>query len=352
MKEKTNEQVPTKKLAKFEPPDGKCIVFAGQSLEAIGGLEEYNNGYYDHFTTPGGFTMYTTFMPGFNEFGFIYKGLDGISSTDNWGDGNSNMSLQLADEDFKHSALAIGLKLVDHEDKVADGTHDSLVIAFANWLKGLGKRPVYLRIGYEFGGEWNNYDRVNYLKAYKRIKDICDSMQVNNVAYVWQSHGWGMSQEELEAWYPGDDYVDWCSYSFFNRFEEVQMIDFARKKGKPVFIAEASPTISTATAKQDGTTKDTDLSNPEQAQEAWEKWFVPFFKTIRANLDIIKAINYINTDWKYYPMWKDNPTFKGIDARLQLSPEISKKWKEEIADPIFLNASPELFDILWQEKAY
>ena len=122
-------------LAKFEPEDGKCILFVGQELDAIGGLEKYNDGYFDHFDAPGGFTMYTTFMPGTTEFGFKYKGLDGIHTTDNWGDGDSNMSLQLADPDFENSALAIGLKLVDHEIKVAEGQHDSLITEFGPFLQ-------------------------------------------------------------------------------------------------------------------------------------------------------------------------------------------------------------------------
>ena len=107
-----------------------------------------------------------------------------------------------------------------------------------------------------------------------------------------------MDQDELESWYPGDEYVDWCGYSFFSRFDEVQMIDFARKKGKPVFIAEASPTISTTSVKVDGKTKETVLSNPDHAREAWIKWFVPFFQTIEENEDVIKAVSYINCHWK------------------------------------------------------
>ncbi len=343
-------ETPKKQLAKFEPEDGKCIVFAGQDLNSIGGLDNYKDGYYDHFKAPGGFTMYTTFMPGTEEFGFTYKGLDGIFTTDNWGDDDSNMSLQLNDADFKNSTLGIGLKMVEHEVKVANGEHDALITKFGDWLKSLGNRPVFLRIGYEFGGEWNHYDREAYIKAYKRIKDMLDKMGVDNVAYVWQSHGWGQDQANLESWYPGDEYVDWCGYSFFSRWDEVQMIDFARKKGKPVFIAEATPTISTATVKTTGKTKETILSNPDQAKEAWEKWFVPFFKTIEENEDVIKAISYINCQWKANPMWIDNPTFKGVDARLQTSEDISAKWKEKIYTDRYLNASDQLFDQLWKNN--
>ena len=335
--------------AKFEPEDGKCILFVGQDLASIGGLDEYDEGYYDNFDAPGGFTMYTTFMPGSEEFGFTYKGLDGIFTTDNWGDNDSNMSMQLADEDFKNSVLAIGLKMVDHEVKIANGEHDSLIIRFGDWLKTLGKRPVFLRIGYEFGGSWNHYDREKYLEAYRRIKDKLDEMEVTNVAYVWQSHGWDEPMDYLESWYPGDDYVDWCSTSFFNRWDEINMIEFARSKGKPVFIAEATPTISGPTAKQDGKTKQTILSDNQQAEEAWNKWFIPFFKTIHDNPDVVKAVSYINCQWRANPMWFDNPTFQKVDARLQTSETIAKRWIQETSKDTYLKASEVLFDELWGE---
>ena len=349
--QKANTKTPAENMseqrAKFEPEDGKCILFVGQDLAAIGGLEEYNDGYLDYFERPGGFTMYTNFSPGDDMFGYITKGLDGLYTTDNWGDSTSNMSLQLADENFNNMALAIGLWMVNHEGEVARGEQDHLIAKLGDFIENLGDRPVFLRIGYEFGGEWNHYDREDYLNAYRRIKDKYDARGINNIAYVWQSHGWGMSQEELESWYPGDDYVDWCGYSFFSRFDEVQMIDFARKKGKPVFIAEASPTVSSPTVKENGKTKETILSNPEQGDEAWEKWFIPFFNTIEENEDVIKAVSYINCHWKANPMWFDNPTFQDVDARLQTNPGIIKKWKEKVYDERFLHASEDLYDLLW-----
>ena len=127
------------------------------------------------------------------------------------------------------------------------------------------------------------------------------------------------------------------------------MIEFARKHGKPVFIAEATPTISTETTKTNGKTKETILSNPEQAEEAWEKWFVPFFQTIEENGDVVKAVSYINAHWKAAPMWVDNPTFQDVDARLQTSPVISERWKEKVYNDRYLHASDGLFEELWGE---
>lgn len=344
--EKQQQDGPVEERALFEPEDGKVILFVGQELESVGGLEEWNDGYLDHFDTPGGFTMYTKLRPGDEEFGFTYTGLAGLNSTDDWGDSPSNMSLQLADPDFSNMALAIGFEMVNHEGAIARGERDSLVFAFGDWLKSLGDRPVFLRIGYEFGGAWNHYDREDYIAAYRYMKDAYDSIGVTNVAYVWQSHGWDEPLDYLESWYPGDDYVDWCAYSFFSRGDEANMIDFARKKGKPVFIAEATPTVSTATVKTTGQTKETILSNQEQAEEAWEKWFTPFFKTIHENADVVKAISYINCHWKSHEMWVNNPTFQYVDARLQTNEWIKEKWNAEISSGRYLMASENLFEEL------
>ncbi|MGL1886277.1 MAG: hypothetical protein OCD76_07160 [Reichenbachiella sp.] len=333
--------------AKFEPKDGEVILFVGQELNAIGGLEEYNDGYMDHYDKPAGFTMYTNLSPGDTSFGYVNKGLDGVYSTADWGDNESNMSLQLESENFDNMALAIGLSMVNHEDAVANGDRDSLIVALGTFIKSLAPRPVFLRIGYEFDGHtWNYYDRESYITAYKRVVDKINELEVDNVAYVWQSVGWVSTPSLLDEWYPGDEYVDWCSFSFFSRWREQEMIAFARAKDKPVFIAESTPVISDHMVKFDGTTKEIILSNPTQAIEAWDKWFVPYFDTIEDNGDVVKAISYINCNWRSHQMWKVNPTFLGIDARLQTSELIDRKWREIIKDKRYIHSSEGLYETL------
>lgn len=343
-KEASKTTAKQRKLAKYEPADGKVILFIGQEMEALGGLEKFNDGYLNHFKRPAGWTTYTNLTPGENSFGFINQGLDGIWSTADWGDSQSNLSLQIKNANYENMALAIGLSLVGHTKQIAKGERDELIVKMGNYLKSLAPRPVFLRIGYEFDGHsWNHYDLKSHKASFRRIKDKLDSLQVTNVAYVWQSTGWVSDQYMLEEWYPGDDYVDWCAYSFFSRWKEQEMIEFARKKGKPVFIAEASPLISDHMTKFDGTTKETVLAKPAQAQEAWDKWFTPFFKTIDDHPTIVKAISYINCNWKAQKMWKDNPSFKRIDARLQTNQDISKKWKKEIGQSKYIHSSATLY---------
>jgi len=348
-------EIKEQKRAKFEPEDGEVILFIGQENDALGGTEKDKNGYLDHFPAPGGFTMYTDIMPGvteeFDGHSFTYTGLNGIYETADWGDGPENMSLQLNSPNFKNSALAIGLAIIDSEEKIASGELDPYILKMGTFFKSLGRRPVFLRIGFEFDGPWNRYERVAYINAFRRIKDKLDEQGVTNVAYVWQSKGFESTLKNLEEWYPGDNYVDWCGFSFFNNYKQENMIAFAKAKNKPVFICEAAPT-STDWEKDPkgntGLTKQMILSNPEQAEMAWNEWFVPFFKVINDNPKTVKAISYINANWKDKPRWKVNPTFKGIDSRLQLSDFITKKWNEEVGKDKYLKASPELFDKLYK----
>ncbi|TMU55147.1 glycoside hydrolase family 26 protein [Flagellimonas algicola] len=349
--ESTQEETPKRKLAKFEPKDGEVLLFVGQELEAVGGLEAFNDGYLDHFDRPAGWTTYSNINPGENSFGRTQEGLDGLFDTHDWGDNDYNATMQLNSPNYENMALAIGLQFVNHEEKVADGTHDAHINKLADFLLSLGKRPVFLRIAYEFDGDpWNHYNRETTIKAYKRIVDMLRAKGVENTAYVWQSTGFISGQEHLEGWYPGDDYVDWCGVSFFNRWKEIEMFEFARKKSKPVFIAEATPTISDYGGKLYGLTKETQLSDPIQAEEAWEKWFIPFFSAIDDNPDVVKAVHYINCHWDSHPMWVNNPTFKGIDARLHLSDSISERWRKITSQSKYIKSTADLYEKLYNNN--
>ncbi len=162
-------------------------------------------------------------------------------------------------------------------------------------------------------------------------------MNIDNVAYVWQSKGSGSNQTILEDWYPGDEFVDWCGYSYFGNPDE-EMITLARIHNKPVFIAEATPVLQ-----KDTIYFDADLSKQQVAKTVWNKWFMPFFKVINENQDIVKAFSYINVNWSSQPMWVDNLTFQQVGARIQKSAYISKKWTAEINKSKYLKASDSLF---------
>jgi hypothetical protein len=328
--------------AKFEPADGEVLFFIGQDMGATGALDGYDQGYCDHFDVPAGFTVYTNLSPGGESYGFYAKGNDGLTEKANWGSGDCCAQCYLDDGDYQHSIMAIGLAMVGHDKRIAKGEHDQLIRELGAWIKA-ANRPVFLRIGYEFDGfDWNNYERKAYLGAWNRIQDILREMEVNNVAYVWQSKGTGSAQELLEDWYPGDDRVDWCGYSYFGSPDQ-EMINFARRHGKPLFIAEATPIYE-----RDGMFYDTRLSDSKIARREWDRWFKPFFKTIHDNPDVVKAFSYINVNWAVQPMWITNPLFKHVDSRLQVSPYLSEQWRTEINHPRYLKPG----DDLWADLGF
>jgi hypothetical protein len=195
------------------------------------------------------------------------------------------------------------------------------------WIKNQSPRPIFLRIGYEFDGfDWNHYVPETFVPAYKYIKDYFDAMKIDNIAYVWQSKGYGLRLEEHDKWYPGDEYVDWCAYSHFDS-PDGNMIKFARSHKKPVFITESTPTL-----KKDGKYIDCDIKKPEIAEKLWDEWFAPFFRTIEENADVVKAFSYINVDWYAQPMWTNESVFQQCDSRIQKSDYVSGKWREKMTE--------------------
>jgi len=331
----------TNEYAKFEPADGQCLFFIGQDLTAVGGLDNYTEGYCDYFDMPTGVTVYTGFSKGGESYGYYFKGNDGIVNLANWGAGDCQAQQYIDDENFKHSLIAIGLSLVGSEKEIASGEGDGLIKDLGNWIKGLGQRPVFLRIGYEFDGwDWNNYQKKPYLASWQRIHDVFEELEVNNVALVWQSKGVGSNQEVLEEWYPGDNIVDWVGYSYFGNPDE-EMLDFARRHNKPVFIAEAAPVNE-----NDGLFFNTDLEDPEVAANTWRNWFEGFIATINDNQDVVKAFSYINADWPSEPMWLTNDLFKHVDSRLNVNEDIADKWKAEFYKQRYPAPSADLWDEL------
>lgn len=323
---------PVRPLAKFEPPPSTCLVFIGQDLEAVGGLPDYQQGYCDHFPMPSGITTYTNLSPGTQSFYLRLQGNDGLRQKANWGAGDNCAQCYVDAPNFAHTLLAIGLSMVGNEQAIARGKRDYLIRELGNWIQQ-SKRPVLLRIGYEFDGwDWNHYKRKPYLRAWQRIHRIFKEMDLQNVAFVWQSKGTGTAPAVLEKWYPGDALVDWCGYSYFDN-SDTAMLHFARKHGKPVFIAEATPVLT-----RQGSFAPAQLTDTLLAPLIWQQWFVPFLQTLENHKDVIKAFSYINANWPAQPMWKDNPVFNQVDSRIQKSAVVSALWRKAMLQPQFIHA--------------
>ncbi|KXX70969.1 glycoside hydrolase family 26 protein [Flammeovirga sp. SJP92] len=303
--------------AKFVPADGKKLLIIGQDLGAVGGLSNYNQGYIDALGYyPAGITSYTNIV-----------NLQGLASKTNYGAGDVNAQEYVDNDNFTNSTIAIGLHLVGQEQSIIDGNRDYNIRRLASWIKE-SKRPVFLRIGYEFDGPHNNYNPSNYIKMYQHIVDVFDEERVLNCDFVWQSDGVHASNI-LNSYYPGDKYVDWMAFSYFGEGAGNAIIELAKRKGKPVMIAEATP-------------MGFDLE--DTTEDVWSKWFSPLFNLIEKNNEI-KALAYINVDWNAQPMWKNSGINWG-DSRIQVNQKVLNNWKSETNDGTWLKSSSELFTSL------
>ncbi|MFH0969957.1 MAG: glycosyl hydrolase [Candidatus Diapherotrites archaeon] len=176
----------------------------------------------------------------------------------------------------------------------------------AQIVKEYGK-PVFVRLGGEFNGNWNGYQPYAYPKAFRTAVNIFREEGADNAAFVWcympaaPDDYFDMDENGNAKWFPGDEYVDWYSIDVFNPNQfsgseyrsdgkltnygkTLAFLSAAEAHGKPVFIAESSsvevgldPSLKTGKA-------------------VWSSWFVPYFAFIRDH-PIIKGFVYINYDW-------------------------------------------------------
>lgn len=304
--------------AKFLPQGNKRLLIVGQDLGAVGGFAAPNNdGYYENVgVVPGGITTYT---------GLPY--LNGLKTMDNWGAGDVCAQDIIDSPIYKNSVLVIGLSMKNEITKIANGEYDNEIIEFGKWVKSTN-RPVFIRIGYEFDGGWNNYHPPqDYVLSFKAIVDIFKQLEVDNFATVWQSSGYeGSNPDGIMQWYPGDDYVDWLGYSHFhNNAGSGAMFSLSKSKNKPIMIAESTP-------------KGFRISDPNT--NVWEAWLQPFFTHIDNNQDAVRAIAYINVNWDIQPMWQGQGWG---DTRVEANEKVKQNWLAEINKDVWLNSSDDLF---------
>ncbi len=317
--------------AKFEPPDGKTIVVIGQEKDEIALYKNAMGG-----QSASGYMLYTS-----------VSGMQGLTQA--WrgtGCGDSGThDLQDWVNNYPNSVVQIGL-FIEPIASINNGSSDNKIRSIANILRNT-RKPVFLRIGYEFDGPWNQVEPAPYKTAWQRIVNIFRGVNVggqaitpvNNVAFVWHSAAYyTYNGYPISDWYPGDSFVDWIAVSWFgwgsdsdnnvaaNAREVVKT--FAQNHSKPLMIGEAAPRI---------------YFHPKKIN-AWNEWFLKVFNWIESNN--VKAFSYINQNWLRQGMW--DPVCGGGDdwgnTRVQISgSRVIRLWRNKLTEPRYLNASPTLY---------
>lgn len=278
---------------RFIPEDGKILLFAGQNNKDSGEFVKIMK------KTPAGFMFYTALSD-----------LNGLEEEADFGSGVTSGSYLV--KKYPGAALQIGLYLVNSLDDVISGELDKNIEKLAVWIKST-HAPVFLRIGYEFDYPENGYEPEKYVAAFRYIVDKMDSFNVVNAAYVWHSYA-SLNPRGIEAWYPGDDYVDWCAISYFANPQWIPMFKFAQRHSKPLMIAESAPMLG-----------------HDLKEENKTKWYNKLFRF--AEIQNIKALCYINCNWDIHPQFQH---WNWGNSKINASSEIEKIFKNGVSDKRFI----------------
>ncbi|MEU8656177.1 glycoside hydrolase family 26 protein [Actinoplanes philippinensis] len=137
---------------------------------------------------------------------------------------------------------------------ILDGGSDGVIRSVARKLRDMD-RPILLRWGWEMNGDWfpwsgagNGQDPAGYVRVWRRLHRIFAEQGAGNVSWIW-SPNWNSSPDvswnQMQRYYPGDDYVDWVGVSGYNFYGESPATLFGpvtRRYGarKPIILSETA----------------------------------------------------------------------------------------------------------------
>lgn len=145
-------------------------------------------------------------------------------------------------------------------DQILAGNYDAYI---RSWAKGVkkAKGEVYLRIFPEMNGDWTNWhgEPEKLVKAWKHIVTIFRQENAHNVRWVWSPNITdepATARNQMEFYYPGDDYVDilgldgfnwgtvrpWTAWKSFEETFEVPYKRITALGNQPLWLAEIAST--------------------------------------------------------------------------------------------------------------
>ncbi|WP_135556935.1 stalk domain-containing protein [Paenibacillus cymbidii] len=224
-------------------------------------------------------------------------------------------------------ALQIGWQPMGGLDEVVDGPY---LRQWARDAKAAGI-PIFLRYACEMNGAWVPWhgDPQKYIEKFRLIYNVMRE-EAPNVALVWSPGD--VPRYTMDAYYPGDDYVDWVGVSLYTepygngdpndpmvagspieRLDELYSLYASRK---PLMLSETG--VSHAVHTDGSNFQAYGLLNLERLYEIMPKKYPR-----------LKAITYFNVD--------QGKTESHNDYSLRGDPAILAAYKRLIAAPTFLS---------------
>ena len=150
------------------------------------------------------------------------------------------------------------LRKAEYRDKgglsdVVKGKYDTYIQQWADNAKAIGQ-PVFVRLGHEMNDPYRypwgpqNNSAKDFIAAWRHVHKLFMAEGATNVIWIWSPHP---AYGYFDAFYPGDDYVDYvgagtlnygtvASWSKWWTFREIFGIHYQElaKFGKPIMLTE------------------------------------------------------------------------------------------------------------------
>jgi len=225
---------------------------------------------------------------------------------------------------------------------IIDGKHDEYIRRWAKGVKASGV-PVIVAFAPEMNGDWFSWsgyfngagesayfgkpDRADgperFVFAYRHVVDVVRSVNARNIIWLFHVNATPSPQADwntLDAYYPGDSYVDWVGMSAFGKqinpgdwlsFEEISgtAYDSLAAFKKPILVV-------------------TGVGEFEDGNKA--EWITQTYSVIKEEYPGIKAVIWWHDIW----LNEDNSL---SDLTIDSSPETLRAFRLAISDPYFLD---------------
>jgi hypothetical protein len=213
-------------------------------------------------------------------------------------------------------------------DAIAAGSYEAYVRSFLLAAKDWGK-PVFLRFAHEMNGNWYPWDGAHnggaggpakYIKAWRYIYNVREAVGASNVYLVWcpnNTNQPGDAWNNIAAYYPGDQYVDWLGMDGYNW----------GYSGWQSFDALFSNIYSTLTGL---TAKPLMIGEFSSAEQGGDKagWICDALQKIRSNYPRIKMFCWFNINKESY---------NERDWRIDSSASAEAAFKNSLQNSYFLS---------------
>ncbi len=296
--------------SRFEPPDGKVLVFIGNyepdSIDSYRRVVSHEptgvkflwdwdqrDGFFNHQCEKAGPNA-----PLLINFTFVRD----------WVDGNPR-------------------KAISEIPRMLAGEWDAGINNVGKCFKESG-RPIFAMIGNEFNLA-QTYTPDEYIKCWRYVHDRWESLGATNVAYVWNVCP-QITERPYADFYPGQKYVDWISSSYYGTGSNLltvkalgnpdrglkEIVGLSRHHKKPFMLGECGP-----------------YGGPRQS---WRDWYEPFFQFVKWSG--AKAFTFNNQ-----PVLPESPAF-GDERMEAMAADVQKRWAEEMGKSRYLKPTPQLYD--------